>query len=103
MANRSTYTQDKFLQRYAQMLTPDDGAYIAYNPLACPVLDVDTMIGRRVTTWPWYWWGMPGDDGLLVASLRDQNSLDAPTKLYVFDLIDMGILDATGQHVLPAP
>ncbi len=67
------------------------------------ILDVDTMIGRRVTTWPWYWWGIPGDDGLLVASLRDQNTLDAPAKLYVFDLIDMGILDATGRHVLPEP
>lgn len=67
------------------------------------ILDVDTMIGRRVTNWPWYWGGIPGDDGLVVAILRDQNTLDAPSKLYVFDLIEMGILDATGHHVLPEP
>ena len=43
MANRSDYTQDRFLQRYARMLAPDDGNFIAYNTLACPVIDVDTM------------------------------------------------------------
>ncbi|MFH2007383.1 MAG: hypothetical protein ABI333_12430 [bacterium] len=67
------------------------------------ILDIDTMIGRRVTTLPWYWWGMPGDDGWLLAILRDELSLDSPAKLYLFDLIAMGILDPTGQHVLPGP
>ncbi|MFH2007381.1 MAG: hypothetical protein ABI333_12420 [bacterium] len=67
------------------------------------ILDIDTMIGRRVTTLPWYWWGRPGDDGWLLAILRDEYSLNSPAKLYLFDLIAMGILDPTGQHVLPGP
>jgi len=48
MANRSDFTQDRFLQRYARMLAPEDGSFIAYNTLACPVIDVDTMSGNFI-------------------------------------------------------
>jgi len=73
MANRSTYTQDKFLQRYAQMLTPDDGAYIAYNPLACPVLDVDTMTGNFVTVGGGFAAESPFDDMVLTDGMDKPN------------------------------
>ena len=30
------------------MLAPSEGSFIAYNPLACPVIDVDTMSGNFI-------------------------------------------------------
>jgi len=73
MANRTDYTQDKFLQRYAQMLTPDDGAYIAYNPLACPVIDVDTMTGNFITVGGGFAAESPFDDMVLTDGMDKPN------------------------------
>lgn len=65
------------------------------------ILDITTMVGRRVTNIPWFWFGRVGEGGRLVAALYDRPINESPAKLYLFDLIEMGILDATGQHVLP--
>ena len=73
MANRSTYTQDKFLQSYARLLTPDDGAYIAYNPLACPVIDVDTMTGNFISVGGGFAAESPFDDMVLTDLMAKPN------------------------------
>jgi len=79
------------------------GYFYGYCARDIFILDIDTMIGRRVTNLPWSWWGRPGANGWLLAVLRDEPSLQAPAKLYLFDLIGMGIFDPTGQHVLSGP
>lgn len=67
------------------------------------IMDLDTGVTRRVTSLPWFWHVIPGEGGLLLAKLFEDPSLSNKSKLYMFDLIAMGILDPTGQHVLPVP
>ncbi|MDY0000723.1 MAG: hypothetical protein RBU30_05470 [Polyangia bacterium] len=67
------------------------------------IMDLDTGVTRRVTSLPWFWWALPGEGGLLLAGLFEDPSLSNKSKLYMFDLVAMGILDPTGQHVLPEP
>ncbi len=64
------------------------------------ILDVSTMILRKITTNPLFWG--PGarriiDGKLLATQLEDYRVYS----LWLFDLVEMGILDPTGQHVLP--
>lgn len=62
------------------------------------ILDVSTMVGRKVTTNPWFWAAIDAPfDGRLLAGA----GVGRYYNLYVFDLVEMGILDANGRHVLP--
>ena len=65
MANRSNYTQDKFLQRYARMLAPSADSFIAYNTDACPVIDVDTKTGNFIDVTGGFAAESPFDDMVL--------------------------------------
>lgn len=67
------------------------------------IMDLDTAVTRRVTSLPWFWGAIPGVGGLLLAILLEDFWVGSKSKLYVFDLVAMGILDPTGQHVLPGP
>lgn len=73
MANRSDYTQDKFLQQYARMLTPDDGSFIAYNPLACPTVDVDSRTGNFISVSGGFAAESPFDDMVLTDGMARPN------------------------------
>ncbi|MDY0003174.1 MAG: hypothetical protein RBU30_17880 [Polyangia bacterium] len=78
----------------------DDGDHCARD---IQIMDLETGVTRRVTSLPWFWYAIPGEGGLLLAKLFEDPSVSNKSKLYMFDLIAMGILDPTGQHVLPAP
>ena len=64
------------------------------------ILDVSTMEKRRITTNPLFWCsgGRRIIDGKLLAC---QWGKLQTVSFWLFDLVEMGILDSTGQHVLP--
>jgi beta propeller repeat protein len=64
------------------------------------ILDLSTGAIRRITEQPWFWGGRLGE-GFVVAWFGNARAGLFPEKLYYFDLVAMGILDPTGQHVLP--
>jgi len=74
MANRSDFTQDRFLTRYARMLAPAPENFIAYNPAACPVMDVDTMTGNFIDVAGGFASESPFDDGV-IADGQDRPNL----------------------------
>jgi len=73
MANRTDFTQDRFLQRYARMLAPSDGSFIAYDPRANPVIDVDTRSGNFIDVAGGFAAESPFDDMVLTDGMDRPN------------------------------
>ena len=78
------------------------GSNDAWCPYDLVVHDLETGVSRRVTTASWFWGAIRLENGLLLA-VRRAERYGEEYKLYIFDLVDMGILDASGEHVVSGP
>jgi len=77
MSNRTNFTQDRYLTEYARMLAPSADTFIAYNPLANPVIDVGNMKGNFIDVEGGFGNESPFDDMVIGDAMERPNIIKA--------------------------